>query len=1532
MLALALPLTAAESGRLADHTLRQIEALHQEKLARTPAQQKLDSQLIYGAKGARGELIAAGITNLQVDLQFAPDGRVLVDLDALVSDSLLAQIQSGGGQVLHSSPRYQSIRALVPVTLVETLAARADVRFIRRAALARTNRLPGPGSPVLNASGGGVIANAGSVTSQGDIAHNANLARSTFNVDGTGVKVGVLSDSADYYTNSQATGDLPIITILPGQSGIGAGNAGEGTAMMEIVHDLAPGAQLFFATAFTSDTSFAQNIRDLRTAGCDIIIDDVTYFNESPFQDGAIAQAVSDVSASGALYFSSSGNSGSKDHGTAGTWEGDFLDGGSAAIGRGGRLHDFGGLTYDTVTSASSGRADLFWADPAGGATNDYDLYIVNSSGTVLRSSTTTQNGSQNPYESVSSLNTGERIVIVKFSGAGRFLHLDTGRSAISLSTSGMTRGHNASGASNAFCVAAVPVPIPTAPFSGGAANPVETFSSDGPRRMFFNANGTALTPGNFSSTGGQLFQKPDLTAADGVATTVPGFSSFFGTSAAAPHAGAIAALVKSFNPLLTPAQIRAILTGSALDIEAAGVDRDSGAGIVMALAALQITPPPDIPRLVLTGAALAAESCTPTNGVIDSDEFVTVNFSIANTGWKNTSNLVVTLLATNGVSFPSGPQNFGTIVTNGPAITRPFSFVASATCGATISCVLDLQDGTNSLGQFTNTFLLGVAITNVVSLTNNNLITIPTNGATAGAATAYPSVISVSNFAGTVTKITVTLRNLSHTFPDDLDILLVGPGGQKVVLLSDVGGGNDLVNVTLTLDDSVAALLPNTSQITNGTYRPTNVGTTDTFNSPAPAGPYGTNLSAFAGVNPNGNWSLYVMDDSSSDIGSLGSWSLNIISTNLSCCNGVGISDLAAGAGPPPPVTVTGSNFTFALMITNLGSDPATTITATDQLPLGANFVSAIASQGGWTNVGTNVVFTFTNLGIGGAATGSVTVVAASAGLFTNLVSVSSSSIDPIPANNTATVVATVLPAPPVASFTGSPLAGAHPLLVAFTDTSTGTITNRAWNFGDGVVTNASSTNVAHTYASTGTNTVSLTASGPGGTNTLVRTNYISVTNPPPPLLSVSPASLNFGNVLTGQVAQASFVVSNLGGSLLTGSATVVTGAFAVFSGGSFAVAAGGSTNVVIHFTPAGGGGASNAVVFASDGGDSTNAVSGTGVLAPMADFNGTPTNGTAALTVTFADLSTGTITNRLWVFGDGFATNTTATNLAHTYDAAGTNTVSLTVSGPGGTNTLARTNYLNVTNPPAADLAVAAKASPEPMVVSNQLTCTIAITNRGTLDASAVTLSNDLPAGVFLISATSSQGTCTNLGSVFACDLGALTNGAAATVTLIVRPTIPGLLTNHFRVTAAEFDGDLANNTATVITTVLADSDGDGIPDVWEIAHGLNPNDPTDAARDNDGDGLTNLQEYLAGTDPNDAQNYLHIVAVAAAGGDTLVSFSSVTNKTYRVENSDDFPPGATWQTLFDNLAGTGGTLTMTNSNTIALPRRTYRVRLLP
>jgi hypothetical protein len=118
----------------------------------------------------------------------------------------------------------------------------------------------------------------------------------------------------------------------------------------------------------------------------------------------------------------------------------------------------------------------------------------------------------------------------------------------------------------------------------------VETYSSDGPRRVFYEADGTPITPGNFSATGGELRAKPDLAAADCVSTAAPGFATFCGTSAAAPHAAALAALLLELGA--TPEGARSALTATALDIEAPGADRDAGAGIADALAAATAAAP----------------------------------------------------------------------------------------------------------------------------------------------------------------------------------------------------------------------------------------------------------------------------------------------------------------------------------------------------------------------------------------------------------------------------------------------------------------------------------------------------------------------------------------------------------------------------------------------------------------------------------------------------------------------------------------------------------------------------------------------------------------------------------------------------------------------------------------------------------------------------------------------------------------------------------------------------------------------------
>lgn len=618
ILAIPATVTFGADGGISLQARKQIAALEAEKSRRTPAQLKMDSQLIYAGRMERGLAVAEGVAAQRVDLDRDEESRVLVDIRATVSPDLLEAIRVAGGNVASSFPEYRAIRATLPLSVVEGLAARPDVSFVEPAVRATLN----------------------AVDSQGDYAQLAKAARSTFGVTGTNVKVGVISDSVDYLTGSQING---LVTVLPGQSGIPA--SGEGTPMLEIVNDLAPGASLYFATGKGGTAAMASNIQLLFSAGCNIIVDDILYANEPPFQDGMVAQAVNQVTSAGGLFFSSAGDSGNQDRGFSGTWEGDFVDGGLAlGFGEAGRLHSFAANTnYNTVSSGTGSlRLDFFWSDPLGASTNDYDIFVLNSTGTnVLASSTNPQNGTQDPYESLGTLTAGELIVILKKSGAGRFLHLESGRGRLSFNTGGNTRGHNS--ATNAYNIAAVYSGLAgfgsTNAFAGGGQDPVEQFSSDGPRRVFYQADGTAITTGNYSSTGGAVRQKPDLAAADGVSTDITQsflFSTFYGTSAAAPHAAAIAALLWSYNPTLTTAQIRDLLTTNALDIMGAGVDRDSGYGIVMALPSLLAAPKPP---LVLKASARSNQIFVTFNAPVGKPYTVQYSTNLAISPWLTLTN-----------------------------------------------------------------------------------------------------------------------------------------------------------------------------------------------------------------------------------------------------------------------------------------------------------------------------------------------------------------------------------------------------------------------------------------------------------------------------------------------------------------------------------------------------------------------------------------------------------------------------------------------------------------------------------------------------------------------------------------------------------------------------------------------------------------------------------------------------------------------------------------------------------------------------
>lgn len=573
LLAFGIGTSAAQERAIGTRALQQIDALLTEKNARTAEQKKIDSRLLLELRRQRGEaLVQALPSTLRRFEGVAADGTVLVDLQADVDPGLLFRIDSLGGEVEGSWPRFDSLRVRLPLDRLEALAESSAVRSIRPAAEHFVH---------------------GNNTTEGDVAHGTDLVRAQLGVDGTGVSACAMSDSVDALADLQASGDLPNdVTVLPGQSG----NPGssEGTALLEILFDMAPGADLFFATGCCNPAQMAQNILDLQAAGCDVIVDDIGYFVEPVFQDGVIAQAVDTVVAAGTHFFSAAGNSGNLDSGTSGVWEGTYV--GTALPpplnGAGLSAHDFGGdNNSNEITEQALNDARFFtlqWSDPIGGASNDYDLFLLDETLTnVLQASTNVQDGDDDPLEILASQgtdDTGHRLVIVKFGGDDRFLHLNTHRGFLEHATDGQIFGHPA--AEGALAVAAVNVATAGGgQFTGGPANPVEVFSSDGPRRIFFDAAGNPVPASGGEAFGGQssvVRQKPDIAAADGVTTATPGFDPFFGTSASAPHAAAISALFQELFPSVSQGGAYDVFRSTALDIDDEGFDRNSGSGILM--------------------------------------------------------------------------------------------------------------------------------------------------------------------------------------------------------------------------------------------------------------------------------------------------------------------------------------------------------------------------------------------------------------------------------------------------------------------------------------------------------------------------------------------------------------------------------------------------------------------------------------------------------------------------------------------------------------------------------------------------------------------------------------------------------------------------------------------------------------------------------------------------------------------------------------------------------------------------------------
>jgi hypothetical protein len=545
-------------------------------------------QLAQSAPPVDGGAAVSGPAQFMFDDQ----GRVAVDITADDVNALAGPLANRGFVQTASLPADHLVEGYLPLSAIQNI-----------------NDLSGQGllgvMPVYKP-----ITATGSVNSQGDNILEAQRTRAATGDTGAGVTVGVLSDSYNNQGGAAAgvaSGDLPNnVNVLQDLS---SGGTDEGRAMLEIVHDLAPGANLAFATADTGEAGFAANIGNLAKpvaqggAGASVITDDITYFDEPYFQDGIVAQAIDNAATTyGAVDFVAAGNIDTQSYeSTNVNFMTDTLPGIYSTPQSYYNFNPGGAATDKQSFSLTNGQAvilGLQWNNPyytASGVTSDLDIFILNhNTGQVVAASANDNFANQKPNEIVSFQNTTGAtatfdVVIQRYAGPTptrlkwvNFGANEFGDVSFQFATNSDTvNPHSAS--ANAMSVGAVPF--------FDQRNP-EGFTSSGPATILFTANGTPQAP--------QVRAKPDITAVDGVDTSFFGSDfdgngkpNFFGTSAAAPHAAAVAALIRAQHPAFTPAQVYTAMRNSADPNIGTGNVNLIGAGLVDAYRATVGNPAP---------------------------------------------------------------------------------------------------------------------------------------------------------------------------------------------------------------------------------------------------------------------------------------------------------------------------------------------------------------------------------------------------------------------------------------------------------------------------------------------------------------------------------------------------------------------------------------------------------------------------------------------------------------------------------------------------------------------------------------------------------------------------------------------------------------------------------------------------------------------------------------------------------------------------------------------------------------------------
>jgi len=521
------------------------------------------------------------------------DGGVIID--AVASGDVKAlRADLATLRMRHIAAFGRIVSGQFPISALEEMAALETLQFARPAY---------------------VMAGAGAVTSQGDAAMRADEARATFGVDGTGVTVGTIADSFNCLGGAEedvASGDLPqgVVVLKESPNCGGTGGSDEGRAMMQIIHDVAPGANLVFHTGVGGQASLAAAILALAHAGADIIVDDLYGGVEPMFQDGIAAQAVDKVVRRGIPYFTFAGNERRDSYQSPFRPSGRNINIGDTPVGE---AHDFDpGPDVDTLQSITIPEgtpvgivlqwdAPFFSVSGPPGSPNDLNVYLLNDPPTTVLARGDNSNLGGDALDLVVFNNpagsgvTKFNILITRFDGPNpgliKYVLIPNFLGTIDEfnTRSGTIFGHrNAAGAETvggAF--------FGETPEFGVDPAKLWRYSSAGPTLILFNRTGQRLLRP-------EIRKKPEIVAPTGGNTTFWGvdiqsdpdtFPNFFGTSASAPHAAAVAALMLEANPALSPRTIYTILESTAADMRTPGFDFDSGFGLIQADRALQAVP-----------------------------------------------------------------------------------------------------------------------------------------------------------------------------------------------------------------------------------------------------------------------------------------------------------------------------------------------------------------------------------------------------------------------------------------------------------------------------------------------------------------------------------------------------------------------------------------------------------------------------------------------------------------------------------------------------------------------------------------------------------------------------------------------------------------------------------------------------------------------------------------------------------------------------------------------------------------------------